>query len=303
MKKFSLVIPIAPWRNAEIIDSIKQVDYDKNKFEVIIEKGTNASENRNNGIKKSKGEWVIFLDDDALIDKSFLKNAEEFIKSNPDVSIFGGPQLNPEKEGLFEKISGIALTSNFGAFRVNKRYKKGGESFNADETYLTSANLCVKKEVFKKIGNFNIFLYPGEDPEFISRAKKFGLKIAYTPKIIIFHKRRDNLKSFCKQIFNYGLVRPKRNKIIQETKFLFLIPMFFIIYFLFLPILILLNKLFIIPLLIYVILSILFSLYDAITNKNLISFFVLPFVYLVIHISYGFGMLVGYLKNFIVKND
>lgn len=299
--KFSLVIPVAPWRNAEIIGSIKTLDYDKKKFEIIIEKGTNASENRNKGIKKSKGDWIVFLDDDALIDKSFLKNAEEFIKSNPDVSIFGGPQLNPEKEGLFEKISGIALTSNFGAFKVNKRYKKGEESFNVDETYLTSANLCVKKEVFNKIGNFNTSLYPGEDPEFISRAKKSGLKIAYSPKIVIFHKRRDNLKSFCKQIFNYGVVRPKRNKILQETKFFFLIPMFFVIYLLFLPLLILLNKLFIIPLLVYITLSIIFSLYDSITNKNLISFFILPLIYLIIHITYGFGMLIGYLKSF-MKN-
>jgi len=54
--KFSLVIPLAPGRNAEILDSIKQLDYSKKEFEIIVEEGTNPSDNRNKGAKKSKGE-------------------------------------------------------------------------------------------------------------------------------------------------------------------------------------------------------------------------------------------------------
>ena len=37
--KFSLVIPLAPGRNAEIIDSIKELNYPRKEFEVIVKEG------------------------------------------------------------------------------------------------------------------------------------------------------------------------------------------------------------------------------------------------------------------------
>lgn len=295
--KFSLIIPIAPWRNPEILKSIDKLDYPNKNFEVIVEKGKNPSENRNKGIKKSKGDILIFLDDDATINKDYLNKIESFFKEHKEIDIVGGPQLTPKEDNFFARISGIVLTSNFGAFKVNRRYKKGKIVLDVDETFLTSANLCIKKEVFNKIDGFDVSLYPGEDPELLSRAKTTGLKLAYSPEIIIYHKRRPNFSSFCKQIFKYGFVRPKKNKISRGTPLLFTIPMFFAIYFMFIPVLTLINFLFFIPFFAYVFLALIFSLYDSITNKTLTGFFILPFLYLFTHLSYGIGMLAGYFNR------
>lgn len=295
--KFSLIIPVAPWREAEILKSINNLDYPKKKFEVIVEKGKNPSENRNNGIKKSSGEILVFLDDDATIEKSYLNKIENFFKEHKEIDIAGGPQLTPDEDNFFARISGIVLTSNFGAFKVSKRYKKTKLVLDVDETFLTSANLCIKKEVFNKINGFDVSLYPGEDPELLSRAKKEGLKLAYSPEIIIYHRRRANFSSFCKQIFKYGFVRPKKNKISKGTPLLFAIPMFFALYFIFLPLLTLISFLFFIPFFAYVFLALIFSLYDSITNKTLVGFFILPFLYLFTHLSYGIGMIAGYFNR------
>ncbi len=294
---FSLIIPVAPWRTPEILRSIEKLDYPKKDFEVIVEKGKNPSENRNRGIEKSKGEILIFLDDDAKINKDYLNNVENFLKKYSDVGIVGGPQLTPEEDNFFAKISGIVLTSNFGAFKVNRRYKKGKTVLDVDETFLTSANLCIRKKVFNKIKGFNESLYPGEDPELLSRAKTAGLKIAYSPEIIIYHKRRSNFSSFCKQIFKYGFVRPKKNKISKGTPVLFTIPMFFAIYFMLIPLLTLISFLFFIPLFAYILLAFVFSIYDSIKNRRLKVFFILPFLYLFTHLSYGIGMLAGYFNK------
>ena len=295
--KFSLIIPIAPWRNPEILKSIYKLDYLRENFEIIVEKGKNPSENRNNGIKRSKGDILIFLDDDATIDKDYLNKIESFFKEHKEIDIVGGPQLTPKEDNFFARISGIVLTSNFGAFKVNRRYKQGKIVLDVDETFLTSANLCIKKEVFNKINGFNASLYPGEDPELLSRAKRAELKLAYSPEMIVYHKRRPNFSSFCKQIFRYGFVRPKKNKISKETPLVFTIPMFFAIYFMFIPLLTLINTLFFIPFFTYVFLAFIFSLYDSITNKTLIGFFILPFLYLFTHLSYGIGMLAGYFDK------
>ena len=118
-----------------------------------------------------------------------------------------------------------------------------------------------------------------------------------SPEIIICHRRRSNFSSFCKQIFKYGFVRPKKNKISRGTPLLFMIPMFFAIYFMLIPLLTLINFLFFVPLFAYILLALVFSIYDSIKNKRLIGFFILPFLYLFTHLSYGIGMLAGYFDK------
>ncbi len=295
--KFSLIIPVAPTRNPEIIRSIENLDYPKKEFEVIVEKGRGASENRNKGIKNAKGEILIFLDDDATIENDYLKKVEDFFEKYTSVDIVGGPQITPKDDRFFAKICGIALTSHFGAFKVRKRYESCRVDLDADETSITSANLCVRKNVFEKIEGFDTSLYPGEDPEFISRAKKNGLRVASSPDIIVSHKRRANFSLFCKQIFHYGFVRPQKNKISGKTPLFFTVPMLFLVYLLILPSLVILHGLFIAPLLAYIFLAIVFSLYDSLRSRRILPFFILPFIYFFTHISYGLGMLGGYFKR------
>src|SRR3989344_7895011 len=191
--KISIVIAVAPNRDAEVLSSLKNVDYPKKNYEVIVVKGLNPSENRNNGVKKAKGDIIAFIDDDAIVHKDILKNAERFFNKYKNIDIIGGPQLTPKNDKWFARISGYALESYFGANKMSKRYKIGKLDFDADENSLTSANCFVRKNVFKKINGFNVKLFPGEDPEFFAMAKKNGFKIAYAPNVVIYHRRRASL--------------------------------------------------------------------------------------------------------------
>ncbi len=305
--KLSLVIPLAPGRNAEVIDSIKKSDYPKKDYEIIVEEGLSTSNNRNNGAKRAKGKIIGFLDDDAVIDENLLKNAEEFFEKHKEVDIVGGAQLTPEWQRGFAKISGYALSSKFGAWKMGNRYTKKKLDLNADETMLTSANLFCRKEVMKKI-QFDLRLFPGEDPKFIEDAKKMGMRVAYSPDLILYHKRRETTKALIKQIASYGRTRTMKESFSSTLKMpFFLIPSLFIIYifaFLILSILELAKvtsipylEILSLPLTFYIGLDLIFSFYEAVKNKNLFSFFPLIFIFPIIHLSYGFGMLQGYLKK------
>ena len=308
--KFSLVIPVAPERDAEIIDSIKKLDYPKSEFHVVVVKGRNPSENRNKGASNARGEIIAFLDDDAVLDKNYLKNAEEFFEKYPEIDIVGGPQLTPLDEKGFAKISGYALSSKFGAWKVSSRYSVTKINLNVDETALTSANLFCRREVMEKI-RFDPKLFPGEDPKFIDDAKKQGFKVAYSPDIILYHRRRSSIKALVKQIFNYGKVRPAKESFIKTIHMgFFLIPSIFLIYLISLLFAIIINLsttgnfiavenrfLWFAPLILYGMLTLLFSLYDSIKNKNYKAILFLPFIYPIIHMSYGAGMIWGYLKK------
>lgn len=314
MVKFSLIIPVAPERGAEILNSIKQLDYKKSDFEVIVVRGRNPSENRNEGVKKSKANIVIFLDDDAVLENDYLDNVEKFLDEHKEIDIVGGPQLTPKDEKGFARISGYALSSVFGSWKISNRYELSREILNADETFLTSANLACRKKIFDKI-KFNTDLFPGEDPKFISDAKKEGFNVAYSPKLIVYHRRRANLIGFMKQVFSYGRTRPQKESFFETLKMpFFFIPSLFLIYIFILLILILINPIItgnvigsrkfnnpvfaiLTPLILYIVIAVFSSVHDSIKNRDYKAIFILPLIYFVMHISYGYGMIYGYVKK------
>lgn len=297
--KFSLIVPVAPDREAPILNCIKNLDYSKENYEVIVEYGTNASENRNKGIQKAKYDILCFLDDDAELPRDYLKKAEGFFKKYSDTDVLGGPQLTPKSDPFFAKVSGYVIESFFGSSNMSNRYKKGKFTLDAKEFHITSANLFIKKSVFNKTSKFNIQLWPGEDPELICRLKKLGFKIAYSPDIIIYHKRRPTFTEFFKQFFNYGknYVNYKKRILKERISLLHWIPTFFTLYLILLPLLYYNSIILAVPFMLYVISILYFSLLIVKTKKHYSAFPYLPFLYFSIHISYGLGLLRGLIKK------
>ena len=296
--RFSIIIPLAPERKCEVKESAENLDFIKKEYEVIIISGKNPSLNRNTGAEKARGEILCFLDDDAKIEKNILKKADEFFKKH-DADILGGPQLTPRDDKYFAKTSGYAMADFFGTSFMSNRYKKGKLNLEASENDLTSAICFVKKDVFEKLKGFNLDLFPGEDPEFFYRAKKEGYKIAYYPEVFIYHRRRPNIQGLMKQFFNYGLTRVKKERALgNKINLLYLLPSLFIIYLiLLLPLSLISAGLFLIPLQIYIILVLFSSVKQAIKFRDIEALIILPFIYPLIHLSYGIGLIKGLMKS------
>lgn len=146
---------------------------------------------------------------------------------------------------------------------------------------------------------FNPELWPGEDPEFFNECIENKIRLAYSPDIVIYHKRRGSLFAFARQIFTYAYARPLVRKIkkTRRASVLFLIPSIFLIYLLLLPFLSKLTKMFLIPLYAYIILNLLVTVIVSVCQKNFWSIFFLPLTFLTIHLTYGFGFLCGTIKK------
>ena len=295
--KFSIIIAIAPDRTAPILESLNKLDYPKEDYEIIVEKGLNPSENRNRGITKAKGEILYFLDDDAVIEPDILTKAEQFFNEY-EVDILGGPQLTPKDDNYFAKSSGYVMTSFLATNKMSTRYKKAKLNLNADEYALTSANLFIKKEVFDSTPGFDPKLWPGEDSELLKRLKSLNFKIVYNPEIYVYHKRRPTFRSFFKQFFNYGKVYLQKEKTkSMKPSLLYFLPTLFIFYIVSTPFLYFYNKVLLIPLAFYLVLISLNSFYLSIKNKHILSLPLLPFIFLSIHLAYGLGIIKGLLKR------
>ncbi|MEK6855017.1 MAG: glycosyltransferase [Nanoarchaeota archaeon] len=292
--KITVIVPAGPDRKLEVIESLGR---QKIKCNFFIEKGTNPSENRNKGIKKARTEFVAFVNTHSILPENWSEKVIKFFEANPKADIVGGPQLTAGDENYFGKVSGYALSSVFGAGEVSARYKIKKGAFEANEKHVTSANLSCRKRVFKKV-LFDENIYPGEDPKFIADSIKAGFKVMYSPDIFVYHRRRGNTKELSKQIFNYGSTRPIKEGFSESIKKpLFLIPSIFVIYLAFFSFLSLLSIFFVLPLLAYILLQIIFSIYEGIKNRDLLSVVILPFIFFIIHIMYGIGFLYGSFFN------
>ena len=74
----------------------------------------------------------------------------------------------------------------------------------------------------------------------------------------------------------------------------FVMPSLFLIYLITLPLWLLIHEIFWIPLYIYLFFNLISSLGIAV-RRNIISFPLVFFLYFVVHLSYGIGMIVGFI--------
>ena len=316
--KFSLIIPVAPERKAEILASIEQLDYPKEAFESVVARGANPSENRNRGAARARGDILVFLDDDATLPADYLRQAETFFATYPGIDIVGGPQLTSAREPGFGRISWYALSSIFGAWKVSTRYAVKKVMLTADETAVSSANLLCRRRVLETVG-FDTSLFPGEDPKFIADAARAGFHIAYSPNIVLYHRRRPTLPTLMRQIFSYGQARPRKETWRQTmTMPFFFLPSLLVCYVLGLIVLVsvrpqiirnplavsqgfqgtpALMKILFLPLVLYAAAAVFFGIYEAWRHRDIKAVFFLPLIYPAIHLSYGLGMIWGYIRK------
>ena len=86
---------------------------------------------------------------------------------------------------------------------------RGGKK-KLDKFYPRSFNMGIKREVFLELNGYAQLRF-GEDLDFSMRILEAG----YTTKLIeeaaVYHKRRNNFKTFFKQVYNSGIARINLN--------------------------------------------------------------------------------------------
>ena len=152
------------------IHIIKEIN---NSFPITyhIENNQGISFSRNKGIELSKGEFIAFVDDDAVINDGWLDTLLNATKTISAVG-FGGP-IYPRFE--FECPKWIDQSY------FVRSYKKTNGFINSlsSRTGFAGGNMCIHKSVFEKVGVFNTSLGMkgntlglGEEPEFFYRVFK-----------------------------------------------------------------------------------------------------------------------------------
>ncbi len=159
------------------------------QFNYITETSQGASYARNTGAKLAKGEWLCFIDDDAIAFPDFVENIITHTKSHPNVVGFGGkiiPKYIPsEPKWMSYYVS--SMVGNFDYAPTATPFENG--------KYPLESNMIVAKHVFDQVGGFNTALpgvvgtlrIGGEGKELFYKIMSLGHTIYYDPSIIVHH--------------------------------------------------------------------------------------------------------------------
>ncbi|EKD52990.1 MAG: putative glycosyltransferase [uncultured bacterium] len=145
---------------------------------------------RNEGAKKAKGELILFVDDDNIVDREMIKNLVGFANEHPKIGIIGPSMYysNGEKYLDFQKIN----------------FYTGKTTGHVDNTRSHTCNsdgvpnvFLIKKSVFEKCGYFDEQLVQTfTEPDFALNAKKHGIGCVILKSAKTYHQtsKEDNFK-------------------------------------------------------------------------------------------------------------
>jgi glycosyltransferase involved in cell wall biosynthesis len=158
-------------------------------FIITSETKQGASFARNTGAKMAKGQWLCFMDDDAVAFPDFVQNILNHINTYPDRVGFGGriiPKYIPQEPSWMSYY----VSSIVGHFHYSETYTafKNGK-------YPLESNMIVRKDIYDKVGGFNEALpgvvgtvrIGGEGKALFYSIMELGHTIYYDPSIVVHH--------------------------------------------------------------------------------------------------------------------
>jgi len=189
-------------------DNIRYYKTDKNSGPAIA---------RNLGIKKAKGDIILFTDDDCLVPTNWVERYKKIFKEN-DVGVVGG-YLIPKESNIFyaidkikDKILGVGYLGNKEI--ISRNIKVGFTN-----------NCGYRKDVLMKVGFFNEnFRVPaGEDTELNDRVAKH-YNAMYIP-ISVIHNNKYNYQYLTNMVWKQVIEKmPPKNALSSTLGLIILSP-------------------------------------------------------------------------------
>ena len=313
---------------AQCIESLLQQDYPKDDLEILFVDGMSNDKTRdiivsytkkypfikmldnpktvvsyamNTGIKASKGDIIIRLDGHVEYPTNYfsalVKNLTELDADNVGAVCETLPCGSSSKELA---IAG-ALSSSFGM--GNSYFRIGCNEVRRVDTVPFG---CFKREVFYKVGLYDNELIRNQDDELNGRIIKNGGKIYLLPSIVTKYYARDKISKVSKMFYQYGLYKPLVNKKLgSPTTIRQFFPLAFVLG-LFIGaglscLSFIVALLYATVLLLYLFLACSFTFKSIVKTGRWKLILYQPFIYFTIHVSYGWGYLIGIFKIILHK--
>lgn len=158
-------------------------------FRYVTEPIQGLSAARNRGIRESKGDLIVYVDDDALVDPHYLSDYVDWFASHPETMAAGGP-IEPLYETAepdwMSPYTRALLTAWMNYGDKVRTYPKG--------RFPGGGNAAYRKMVFEKVGLFNTelgrkgnSLMASEEKDIFDKMHALGMEVLYLPWPTLHH--------------------------------------------------------------------------------------------------------------------
>ena len=154
-----------------------------------LKKNCGAGIVRNFGVKKAKGEWLVFIDSDVVISDNFFKELTEKLKFLPlNICLQGVYGWQTPIKNIYSQYKNFYYYYNF-FYRIKK------EKYS----YLSSHCFIIQRNIFNDIGGFNRQIKTViEDADFSFRLFQKVYQVLLDKNLIVTHLKKFSLSSLLK---------------------------------------------------------------------------------------------------------
>ncbi len=192
----------------------------------IIENKRNMgfAEGNNIGFRKAKGDFILFLNNDTKVTKSFLTELVRALKSNDGIGGVQSKILLMDSPKQLDSV-GSYLTNTGFLYHVGV-YEKDSSKYNKEINIYSAKGACmmfrrnvleeilVDGEIFDK----KYFLY-FEETDMCHRVWLAGYRIIYVPRSVIYHKFGASSIKLLKPFVEYHSYKNRINSYIKNLGF------------------------------------------------------------------------------------
>lgn len=164
-------------------------DYPDVDFRYFVETQQGLSFARNRGIEESRGDTLVFLDDDSYIQPDYLINLQRQLEAHSDADAFGG-KIDP----VFESGEAPKWLSKWNYSWVSAIDLGTEVCPFTGKAFPIGANMGIRKDMLSRIGVFNTELgrskknlMGGEEKDLFERIRQHGGNIYYFPDVLVQH--------------------------------------------------------------------------------------------------------------------
>lgn len=177
--------------NASTDDS---VEYVKNNFKWIriVQFDSNQGFCRSNNLaaEKAKGEYLVFLNNDTIVNKDWLVNMVEKITADKEVVSCACKIFFADlgKGNILNAAGGVIFPTGCGLY--DGWLESDSEEYNIEKYtgFGCGAGVLVEKKFFLDTGGFDeYYFYSGEEMDLGFRAWSYGYKVLYVPSAVLYH--------------------------------------------------------------------------------------------------------------------
>lgn len=201
-----------------------QADNPEVQFRYCLETNQGLSYARNCGIRNSQGDVLVYVDDDAKVNKEYLRTYADFFAQHLEIDAAGGPILP-----VYETEEPKWMSHYTRQLITGKLYLGDSEREFPSGAYPGGGNAAYRKSVFDAVGLFNVelgrkgnSLIGAEEKDLFDKMTSRHIRFFYLPTAILYHiipEKKLTQDYFDRLTYSIGVSERYRTLQISKKKY------------------------------------------------------------------------------------